>query len=143
MSDGTPVPADRPGGSGRSGDPGGSGLRGAVKGFLPIFIIASLLVTPAALILAVVLAGNSDEGAHFGPAMAFFPYSFLGAMLMPSLPRWPWFAIAFAQYPAYGIIFDILMWKRKLKWALLVVGLLHAVVAAICLSGALPLPAIH
>lgn len=140
MSEGTSVPAERPGGSGQSGTPGGSGVRGAVRGFLPIFIICSLVITPAALIGALVLTGNAEEGPHFGSAMSLFPFSFLGAMLLPSFPRWPWFAIAFAQYPLYALVFDILLWKGKLKWGLLVIGALHLIAAAICLSGALQMP---
>lgn len=141
MSDGRTTPLERPGGSGQAGAPGGSGLRGAVRGFLPVFIICSLLVTPAAVIAALVLTGSAEEGPHFGSAMSLFPFSFVGTMLLPSLPRWPWFVLAFAQYPIYALIFDILLWKGKLKWGLLAVGILHLIAAAICLSGVLQMPA--
>ncbi|MGH7145606.1 MAG: hypothetical protein ACREJ2_15960 [Planctomycetota bacterium] len=143
---GSPAPASPPGpqGSGAPGPqrPGASGAQKAVKGFLPICTIASFIFTPVALIIAVIAVGG-DKGGHFGLAMALFPYTAVGLMAFHPLAaaRLPWFVLAFVQYPVYGLVIDLCLWKRRFRplWILLA---LHLALAILCLSGLMALPAV-
>ena len=109
--------------------------------FIPWFSVASLLITPAALILAVVCAGSAADGLpNLTVAKALFPYTALGTLLTGGDVKWPLMVLAFIQYPAYGIIADVHGWKKKYLRGLAIIGIAHAVAAGLCFVGLLPHP---
>lgn len=118
-----------------------TGKHSAVRGFLPIFSILSLLVTPAAMILAVILGSGAQPS--YGAAMSLFPYSALGVLATQAQSRGLWIAIAVAQFPIYGILLDIFLWKRKFTRAILILAAIHIAVAILCLSGIMPIPVVN
>jgi hypothetical protein len=105
-------------------------------GPLIIGVAAGVLVTPAAVVLAVLSAGAGH--GHYEAARALFPYTMLLTLLSGDTITLPLIALALVQFPLYGLALGLAAGKGRLAWALLLLSAAHAVAALACFSGAVP-----
>lgn len=86
----------------------------------------SVLLTPIILIVAMILMG----GGHgwYEPAIVLLPLGFTTILLTDSL-NVASFILAALQFPLYGLMIDIALNKKELKWAVLAIAASHTAIA--------------
>ena len=89
--------------------------------------LISLVMTPAALILAVMSAG-AGHGDYF-VAKLLFPYTMLSTFVFDSITI-PFLLLAIAQFPIYGFLLSI---EKKPFATMMLLGLIHLVCVAAAL----------
>ena len=95
-------------------------------------VLIGLFITPLAIVAAIASAG-AGHGTYV-MAKLLFPYTMLLSRLNGDIITHPLLALAFVQFPLYGLAAASFNTPRSLGFILL----LHAVFAAACFSGALP-----
>lgn len=95
-------------------------------------IIASLILTPIALLLGIG-SGGAGHGDYFW-AKVLFPYTMLSIFLFQSITA-PFIVLAIAQFPLYGIILAYANGKGQVARMATILLLVHsAAVAGVFLS---------
>jgi hypothetical protein len=90
-------------------------------------IIASLIVTPIALLLGVASAGAGHGDYHL--AMFLFPYTLLSTALFDSITP-PFIILAIIQFPIYGVVLGYANERGRLLSMWIVLGVVHGIVLA-------------
>jgi hypothetical protein len=101
-------------------------------------LVAGIVVTPVAMSLAVASGGAGHGGYEF--ARLFFPYSMLLTLTTGDTITDPLIAIAWAQFPAYGLVFAgaALRSMKAFRVAAIGIGASHFIAVIACFSGAIP-----
>jgi hypothetical protein len=98
--------------------------------------LVGVLVTPAAVALAVVSAGAGH--GHYEFARLFFPFTMLLTRLAGDTITLPFVALALVQFPLYGAVIGLAASKGRIALAVVPLLVVHAVAAALCFSGLIP-----
>ena|SRR5438105_15591245 len=103
--------------------------------FRGIATLAFVLITPV-LLFIVFLAGGGGHGTYW-LAKTLFPWTMMSTAVTKSIVQ-PFIALAFVQYPLYGIILDVARATSRLTPAAPTLAAAH--VAAVMLAFAISNP---
>lgn len=94
-------------------------------------IILSLIITPLALISAILSAG-AGHGSYF-LAKILFPYTMLSTSLFESITT-PFILLAIVQFPLYGLILAFVSVGKGIKIGLSIIllAILHILAVGLC-----------
>ncbi len=87
-------------------------------------LIASLIVTPIALLLGIGSAGAGH--GDYRLAMVLFPYTMLSTTIFNSITA-PFILLAIIQFPLYGVILGYASEKGRFVSVLILLCLVHCV----------------
>ena len=90
-------------------------------------VIASLVVTPIALLLGIGSAGAGH--GDYRLAMILFPYTLLPTSLFNSITP-PFIILAIIQFPIYGLVLGYANERGRLVSMLILLSIVHGVAAA-------------
>lgn len=91
-------------------------------------MIASLIVTPIALLLGV---ASADVGhGDYRLAIVLFPYTMLSVLIFKSITL-PFIVLALIQFPAYGFVLGEANEKGRLQSIGIILAVIHGLATAI------------
>jgi hypothetical protein len=94
--------------------------------------VIGIVIAPATIFLAVASGGAGHGG--YGFARLFFPYSMLLTLMANDRITNPLIAIAWAQFPVYGLLFAVaaLNSMKTFRIVSIVIGIVHLIAVIIC-----------